>query len=267
MTRDRTSGGAPVGETRGVDLRSRVDAGWAEVFGIDAGELRAPGVRVVVDAPGLRGYRGVYLLRLYDGCVVSAHPAVADRVHAGVRGATVAEVFDPVFVGAWAAEHGGRVLGPSWHGYLLRSDLQLPADARARLLGPGDADALDELRAVVGEADWIEGGFVHRADALWGVYEGAHLAAAGNMTDFDGAPADVGLVTRPDARGRGLATAVAASMCAAAAPDIPLLRYRALTTNTASLRVARRLGFVGHGANIAVRLDPEATATAAGGTR
>jgi hypothetical protein len=44
-------------------------------------------------------------------------------------------------------------------------------------------------------------------------------------------------------------------MCAAARPDIPLLRYRALTTNTPSLRVARRLGFVGHGANIAVRLD------------
>jgi predicted GNAT family acetyltransferase len=85
------------------------------------------------------------------------------------------------------------------------------------------------------------------------------------MTDFDGAPADVGPVTRPDARGKGLATAVAASMCAAAAPDIPLLRYRALATNT-SLRVARRLGFVGHGGNIAVRLDPRPQATAAGGT-
>ena len=84
------------------------------------------------------------------------------------------------------------------------------------------------------------------------------------MTDYDGVPAVVGLVTRPDARGNGLATAVAASMGAAARPDIPLLRDRALTTNTASLRLARRLGFVRHGANIAVRLGCEPAATADG---
>jgi GNAT superfamily N-acetyltransferase len=249
-----------------MDVRGRVDSTWAEVFGIDVHELRVPAVRVVIDAPGLRGYRGCYLLRLYDGCCVAAHPAVGAQVRAAVGGATVAQVFDPAFVGAWAAELGGRVLGPSWHGYARGSDLRMPADDRVRRLGREDDEAVAELRAAVGEADWAEGGFGHRPDVLWGVYEGGHLAAAGNMTDYDGFPADVGLVTRPDARGKGLATAVAASMCAAAAPDIPLLRYRALTTNTASLRVARRLGFVGHGANIAVRLDPEPTATAAGGT-
>ena len=79
--------------------------------------------------------------------------------------------------------------------------------------------------------------------------------AAGNMTDFAGTPTDVGLVTHPEHRGRGLASRVAGTMLAwAAGEGHELARYRALTTNAASLRVAAKLGFTPLGANVAVRL-------------
>jgi predicted GNAT family acetyltransferase len=73
------------------------------------------------------------------------------------------------------------------------------------------------------------------------------------MTPFRDAPGDVGVVTRSDQRGRGLGRAVAASMTAEWLPIVEIVRYRALTTNAASLAVAARLGFEGHGANIVVR--------------
>jgi RimJ/RimL family protein N-acetyltransferase len=76
----------------------------------------------------------------------------------------------------------------------------------------------------------------------------------GNMTDFAGAPADVGLATLPGARGRGHATALAADMLAACFVDVEVAIYRALVTNEASLAVARRLGFEGYGENVAIRL-------------
>lgn len=236
-----------------MELHDRVDATWAEAFAISVDDLRSPGVRVVVDPRGLRGYPGCYLLRIHGACVVTAHLALDDWARAAVRGATADQAFDAAALAARAAEDGGRLLGPSWHGYLLHRDVRSPGDDRIRRLGDRDAGAIDELRARVGEEDWAEGGFVPLPAVVWGIEDGHGLAAAGKMSDYDGSPADVGLVTRPDARGRGLATAVAATMCDAAPRDAAVLRYRALTTNAASLAVARRLGFVGHGANIAVR--------------
>jgi hypothetical protein len=43
-------------------------------------------------------------------------------------------------------------------------------------------------------------------------------------------------------------------MIADALRTIPVIRYRALFSNTASIRVADRLGFAADGGNIAVRL-------------
>ena len=74
------------------------------------------------------------------------------------------------------------------------------------------------------------------------------------MSDFDGHPADVGLVTHPAHRGRGHGTRLAGAMITDALERTGVVRYRALFTNAASLAIAARLGFVGDGANIAVRL-------------
>jgi hypothetical protein len=42
-------------------------------------------------------------------------------------------------------------------------------------------------------------------------------------------------------------------MTDAALREVDVVRYRALLTNTHSLRVAQRLGFEAHGANVAIR--------------
>ncbi|MGZ4460380.1 MAG: GNAT family N-acetyltransferase [Nocardioidaceae bacterium] len=79
--------------------------------------------------------------------------------------------------------------------------------------------------------------------------------AAANLTDFDGVPADVGVVTHPAARGRGLGLAVTAAAARAAIATHGLARWRALHTNRASRALARRLGFTDYGGNLAVRLQ------------
>ena len=73
------------------------------------------------------------------------------------------------------------------------------------------------------------------------------------MTDWRGLPADVVVLTRPDARRRGLAGRVAPTMIADALPEAIVVRYRALVTNLASLAVARRLGFEPYGQNYRAR--------------
>ncbi len=58
-------------------------------------------------------------------------------------------------------------------------------------------------------------------------------------------PADVGVVTHPAFRGRGLARRLVSYMVADQLPSVGVVRYRALQTNLAALVIATSLGFVG----------------------
>lgn len=82
------------------------------------------------------------------------------------------------------------------------------------------------------------------------------IIAAGNMTEWRGVPADVGILTDPLLRGRGLAGRLVATMVADALPSVGVVRYRALVSNAASLTVARRLGFEPCGQNFRARRRP-----------
>jgi hypothetical protein len=218
-------------------------------------ELRAPGVRVVTGAPALRGYRGLYLLRLGDGCTIGAPDDIAAEVRERVTGLDVHEVYTRAGAERLAGDAAALVLGPSAHAYLDADSFVPPPPCDARRLGPRDVDIVASFRAELDPEEWHEGGFVDELDGVvWGAFEDGRLVAMGNMTDFDGAPADVGIVTPPSARGRGVGTALCGAMIADALRVTPVIRYRALETNVASMRIAAKLGSVGDGGNIAVRL-------------
>jgi GNAT superfamily N-acetyltransferase len=241
-------------DSRGGDVRMEeaVDVSWCGFFGVDRETLHAPGIVVLTDVPGLPEYEGTFVLRLGGTCVIAVPSSREASIREAVEGRSVDEVFDAVFVPSLGRE-GWLVLGPSRHSYADRSLFHPVADGDVRRLREVDALAVRELEAAVPGGEWSEGGFVHEAAELWGVFEDDRLAALGNMTEWNGAMSDVGLVTRPDRRGRGLGTMVASAMCRAALETIEVVRYRALTTNIASLRVADRLGFVSYGENMAIR--------------
>jgi RimJ/RimL family protein N-acetyltransferase len=223
-----------------------VDRVWAGQLGLAPDELHAEPVRVVLDAPGFANASPVFVLDLGGTRLIAARSHLADAAHAIAAGRAVQDVADDI---------GGTVFGPSWHGYLHRDDHE-PAPPTTRALTEDDIPALDALRAAVPDDEWAEGGFAapHRDDVLWGSFDATGaLVAAGNLTDFGGAPADVGLVTHPSARGRGHAARLTADMCTWAFAHTDVVRYRALTTNAPSLAVARRAGFAGYGENVVIR--------------
>ncbi|MGQ0433128.1 MAG: GNAT family N-acetyltransferase [Microthrixaceae bacterium] len=239
-----------------MDLHALVNEWWADVFDVSVSELLRPGVQIAVDPPGLSGYRGIYMLRLDNSCIVGTPADLADRVRDSLDGRDAADdVFNRSTAATFRPAGSARVSGPSWHGYLAREDAPMTSPTEVRRLDQADGRIMDDLRRLVGDDEWAEGGFVPIPDVLWGIEDDEGLAAAGNMTDFRGQAADVGLATRPNARGRGLATAVAKAMCCFAPAEVDILRYRALEGNLASLRVAQGLGFTGHGSNIAVRIE------------
>lgn len=204
----------------------------AEGFGIEVDALHEPGVRLVTDAPAFRGYPGIYVLRLGETAVVVSPPP-GDRRDLDV---TIVP------------------LGPSIHSYLHRDDF-VAGTASGRPLDAADGEAVAAFRAAVDDDAWHEGGFGEELPAeTWLLVEGDEVLAMGNLTDFGGRPADVGLVTHPGRRGEGLATRLATAMLARCFETAEVARYRALATNAPSLAVARRLGFERYGENVAVRL-------------
>jgi RimJ/RimL family protein N-acetyltransferase len=204
-----------------------VDRFWADAFGFDVAELHAEPLRISTPAPGFADYRGVYVLTLGPTTLVSAPAGHVDA--------------DTV------------VLGPSQHAYLHRDDHVAAPGATTQ---PVDPSELASLRGAVQRAEWSEGGFGHDDDVTFGAYHGNVLVAAGNLTDFAGRPADVGLVTHPDHRGKGHGLALARDMTTwAFAHGAEVVRYRALTTNMPSLAIARRAGFTPYGSNVAIRMS------------
>ena len=238
-----------------MTIRQVVDRSWSEWFGADPAQLRSPGVRVISDPPGMPGYRGIYLLRLGDGCTVGAPPDIFGDVRARAVGVDADTLYTRDAAPGLVGDTAGLVFGPSRHAYLDADTFLSPRPCDARRLSPDDAHAIAAFRTDIAEAEWNESGFGSEDPVgIWGAFEGRELAAMGNMTDFGGSPGDVGLLTHPSFRGRGLGTGLAGAMITDALPTVPVIRYRALESNVPSLAVAAKLGFVPDGGNIAVRL-------------
>ncbi|HZU74885.1 MAG TPA: GNAT family N-acetyltransferase [Acidimicrobiales bacterium] len=236
-------------------VRQEVDAYFAARFGLEPDFGGGTGVLVVA---GRTDSPDVLLLRIGGVCVVEVAPGQLETARQRLSGLSADEAFTPALALELAGP-GSRALGPSWHGYLAPATTLPERDGRVLRLPPSDR-RLIALRARCDPAEWAEGGFPldpaevdETTTALYGFELDGELVAAGNMTEWRGRPADVGLLTRADQRGRGLAATVAAAMVADWLSEVGIVRYRALFTNRASLAVAAGLGFEGHGANIVAR--------------
>jgi GNAT superfamily N-acetyltransferase len=139
-----------------------------------------------------------------------------------------------------------KVLGPSVHAYL-----DSVPDHRVDGIRQAAYGELGRLREACGEAQWEESGFAEKPERCFVGDLDGQIVAASNLTPWRGAPADVGVLVDPAFAGRGLGTDVAAA--ADAVRTAGTARYRALETNTASLRIATRLGFTAYGRNLALK--------------
>lgn len=232
-------------------MRALVDAEWEARLGVDRSILHSGGVHVVAAD---RGRNDAMSFLLGETCIV----VVAGDEVASARRALAG--FEPA--AAFTAEalrslvgSDAQVDGPSWHSYTDRRSFLGTADSAAVPVGGEDAALLAFLEGI-DVADRAEAGF--RQDSsnadpettrLWVLRDHDRVVAAGNMTEWRGVPADVGVLTSPAERGRGIAGRLVGAMVAAALPAVGVVRYRALASNVASLGIARRLGFDPYGQN------------------
>jgi len=235
------------------ELESAAVAAWADALGCDLRLLSEPGGHLVPGGAQLRDFNGVYLAAVRAAVLVYCPGWLQPRAADVLASTAPGQLFTPGTCASICGVEEVRVFGPSWHGFTDAARFTPVAGGAGRRLDRGDP-LLAGLRKACGEAEWAEGGFADPDAVTYGIEEDGCLAAAGNLTSFRGYPADVGLLTRPDARGRGLATRLAVQMVADALPAAGIIRFRALVTNSPSLAIARSLGFAGCGRNLIARL-------------
>ncbi len=222
------------------ETRRRVEGHWARRFG-----MPVPGLAPVMVGSTGRHLDNALVLLLGDHAYVDAPPAHLDALAAAVGGLPPAALLDREVWTPWAS---GAVLGPADHFW---ADHSTPLGADA---DPLDAAGRDALGRHVSEHDWREAGFDREVQASFGVVEDGEVVAASVVTPLWGWPLDVGVLVRPDARGRGHGRRVAEAALAAAVGLSGFAGYRVDRGNEPSRAIARRLGLVPYGANLSVSL-------------
>lgn len=254
----------------------RVDAFWVRTFDIPGGDLHRAGVGVVAHTGTRAAWNGIYVLAIGGAAHVFAPAGLIGRLTVALRGRDAASLLEPC---TWYDVLSGRIariLGPSAHHYLDDPAALATVARGARRLNPGDFASLVALQGAADPAEWEEAGLAEQASLLFGIFEdeqppdggvppaGARSAGAGpstgglvaaaNLTDGPAPACDIGVFTRSDARGHGLASRVAAAAARQSLLMNGIARYRARADHHASVSVARRLGFTEYGRNLAVHL-------------
>jgi RimJ/RimL family protein N-acetyltransferase len=116
---------------------------------------------------------------------------------------------------------------------------------QVRRLGPGDAGS---LAALGDETAWIAKSWggpegLAAGGTGWGAFAGERLVAVACPFFVGTVYEDLGVATEPEFRGRGLSTACAAAVCRDVADRGRIPSWTTSPDNTASLRVAAKLGF------------------------
>ncbi|WP_294202731.1 GNAT family N-acetyltransferase [uncultured Sphingomonas sp.] len=181
---------------------------------------------------------------------------ILTRQGGSVQAVVRPEIADHLGTGKWAGwlaedlmrrwEAIGLTLHDADYLFYLPSDARKASDsaAKARRLTKADRTAFEMFYHAASEQDrddaWVE--FDHWA--VFGCFDGDKLVTAASITLWDDSPfADLGVLTLPDARGKGFARAVVQAISPYAREQGYEPQYRCQIDNAASVALARSCGF------------------------
>ena len=229
-----------------------VDSYWAEFFGCAPDALRTDTPQIVAHA-GLADYVRCYLMGFGGAPIVSlpvdeleSSRAAIEQWHAGV-------VRLPALVEAIFGQRVAARVGPAYVGYTDLKHFRPAFLSGTRGLTTQDEKAINALRDACTVEEWEHGGSEFRPTEMAGVFKGHELAALASYQIWGQQIAHISIVTHPDFRRRGYATAAVGSLTQTVLERTLVPQYRTLEGNVPSMAVARRLGFVHYATSLAIR--------------
>lgn len=226
-----------------VEFEQRIFRNWADAFGCPIDDALQPGLHRI---PNERhaGDRMLHLWYVGQRTYLEFDPQLTDEIERVLAGLPNNAVLCP---GDLAAVLGARIASHE-HGlafYLYPPDLPdfLPQEPfELRRLTLEDAGRMQALHQVCSPAE-VDAGFVEVDHLIaFGCLIEGQLAAASSGFESRGFM-DIGVLTHPAYRGRGLGKAAVRALCAWSIENGTIAQYRCDATNTASANQARSLNF------------------------
>jgi GNAT superfamily N-acetyltransferase len=235
----------------------RYDRFWADYLGVTPAELNQPGLSIAAHV-GLQGYRGVWYFRRRDRTVVSAPPGWIPHLLSRLPEIGEEHLMDEPVMREVFGRDFDRVVGPAYQGYLLPELFRPCVTPQVRFLRPADITLVQAFQVECGSDAWEYAGFHETTSYLAAICEDDRILSLAGYNrvwrDEAGGPC---ILTHQAYRGRGLATATTSAVVGRALHAGKILLYQTLETNTASVGVARRLGYEHYARHVAVRLKTE----------
>lgn len=223
-----------------ANLHQRITETWVQHFGLTLDAISGPGTTLIEQAERT-AQSFVTPWPVGAHVVINAAPAQMDDL----RGLVAEKPADHcVTVGdlltLWPDAKSG-----SMKMYALDREAFVPVvpgePFTVRALSNADEAAFDAFIARCPEDDAEEADVGIMQEAVFGVLDGERIVAAASIYEWYGF-VDIGVLTDPAYRQRGLGTAVVAAMCAALLDDPRVVVYRHDVKNNGSQRVAESIG-------------------------
>jgi len=232
-----------------------IHAFWAQTLGCEPGDLTRPGTRLVHFAEWGNTNR-VSILRREGASIVLLAPGLLDTLlqavqwHEELSKSVPSRAPGKTCPGITTRDLQA-LLGearisprPSDHLYYLTLEAFRPFEAGVvRQLGREDAALLEELNAACTPHDRRQGEVEIDHPVVVGCFDDGRLAAAASFIFYGEAVADVGVITHPEARGRGFGKAAVTGLSRWGLEHGRILQYRAAVSNPGSIHIAESLGY------------------------
>ena len=235
-----------------IAREDEIDAYCAEWLDLPLERVREPGTTVAPSAhiPLDR----ILLFARGETTIVRVHP----ERHALVAGlATPARALRAADLRAALGGAAGSDVPAEQLLYTDAASFRPAPPIATRELGPEDEAIWSELVSACTEREVELSEIELGQPFVLGGFEGERIVAASSYLRPGGVIADIGVLARPDARGKGYGAAVASAVARRAFDRGLIPQWWALVSNRPSVAIARRLGFVHYAFEEGGRLTPD----------
>ena len=225
---------------------------WSDAIGHPVDDLQKENVRVVPHGD-LAGYEGAIAFKKNNSCLISVPQQLVEDITAEVLKSNSKKSIDVAYLETIFGDMVERSVGPAWIGKIDLSNFKPCHEDDSRELDQADqADFEGFLKSCADldvEYSALKAGRLPTAC----VFVNGQIVAAAGYESQDGLLAHIGVLTHPDYRGKGYAKKAVSHITSIALDKNIGIQYRTLKSNTASVELARRLGFTTFAETIAVR--------------
>ncbi len=227
---------------------------WASFLGFDKLPA-APTPFSVTPHPGfpnLGGYGGIYVLSRKGSVSLSAPEALCAKLSEYLSSAKDAVTTSSIL---GILPRLGTTIGPAFIGY-RDTAVSVSTVSHTHVEIPFDDARVAKFRERVSAAEWDEAGICEHQERIFAILDGDKIVALGGYERFERSDSPIGhmsVIVDSCARHRGYAKAVVSNLVTEILARGLIPQYRALCSNTGSIRVAESLGFVFFADQCAVR--------------